>query len=40
MTPEEILAWFSSEALTADINKLNGIYSRTKSALSACPDEY
>lgn len=39
MTPAEILAWFSSEALTADMTKLNGIYSRTKAALSAHPDE-
>lgn len=39
MTPSEILAWFSSEALTADMTKLNGIYSRTKAALSSHPDE-
>ena len=31
---------FSSEALTADMAKLNGIYSRTKAALSAHPDEF
>lgn len=39
LTPPEILAWFSNEALTADLAKLNHIHARTKEKLSGHQEE-
>ncbi|KOQ93317.1 hypothetical protein ABW48_19885 [Pluralibacter gergoviae] len=39
LTAPEILAWFSNEALTADLAKLNHIHTRTKEKLSGHQEE-
>lgn len=37
--PQEILSWFSSSALKADLSALEVMYNRARSALSSHPDE-
>ncbi|EMH4164018.1 hypothetical protein RJ498_003321 [Pluralibacter gergoviae] len=39
MSPAEILAWFSAEALKSDLNRIEPIYNRAKSALAGHQEE-